>query len=240
MRISYDNGRTVQTFDLLDVERVKSLSRKAADLRLVGLEWVFHVLIPGGHVDANPVKITANKKQGTLAHVWEKYSPVNMPLPAEEVTPGTMAHDLLVGGSNSPGFCESGEGIIYFDTGDARECYFYKRPHTQDELDRATARAQRRKLATPDTPAKQAQPKKQKGVSLKDAAALCGVSVPTIRNWEAGTHTPKGWPGRDDAVLLKAFQGRRETGANMKKAVVGAVRIGDIDRLSHRAQRSRY
>ena len=93
----------------------------------------------------------------------------------------------------------------------------------------------------PTTPEKEPKnaakpPAKRKAVSLKDAAKICGVSVPTIRNWEAGRGTPEGWTGRDDVLILTAFAGRMAEGALLKKAVLGATRYGDIDKVSHRVQ----
>lgn len=78
--------------------------------------------------------------------------------------------------------------------------------------------------------------KQHPDVTLKEAAALCGVSVPTVRNWEAGKHTPNGWPGRSNAVTLKAWAEGRAGGKRMKKAVMNATRHGDMDKVSHRVR----
>ncbi len=74
-------------------------------------------------------------------------------------------------------------------------------------------------------------------VTQKEAAKICGVSVPTIRNWEAGKYTPEGWPGRDEIVKLGLFaQGLKST--NFFKQRVGkAIRYGDMDAVSHRVER---
>lgn len=80
-------------------------------------------------------------------------------------------------------------------------------------------------------------PAKRKTVIRKEAARLCGVSVSTIRGWDRGEHMPDGYTGRDDAVLLAAWAGRREEGARMKKAVLRASRHGNMDDVSHKVER---
>lgn len=82
-----------------------------------------------------------------------------------------------------------------------------------------------------------AKARKRGGVTQKEAATLIGVSVSTIRTWERGEHTPEGYPGRGDAVLLRAFAGRREEGKRMKAAVIGAIRPRNMDNVSHRVER---
>lgn len=45
----------------------------------------------------------------------------------------------------------------------------------------------------------------QNPVDVKTAAALCGVTERTIRNWIAGKGTPIGWPGLASFEALKTF-----------------------------------
>ena len=78
------------------------------------------------------------------------------------------------------------------------------------------------------------EPKKRKAVTLNDAAKICGVSVPTIRNWEKGDYTPEGWPGRDDIVKLGLFAKGRESTNFFKQRVGKAIRYGSMDNVSHR------
>ena len=91
------------------------------------------------------------------------------------------------------------------------------------------------KMAQQAAPA--AKTRKRGGVTQKEAAKICGVSVSTIRAWDRGEHTPEGYPGRGDAVLLRAFAARREEVRRMKTAVLGATRHGNMDAVSHRAER---
>lgn len=74
-------------------------------------------------------------------------------------------------------------------------------------------------------------------VTQKEAANICDVKVFTIRAWDRGKHTPEGYPGRENAVTLKAWAGRKAEGKKLKALVTGATRYGDIDRVSHKAER---
>ena len=49
----------------------------------------------------------------------------------------------------------------------------------------------------------------------------------TISKWEHGRGTPEGYPGRDDAVALKAWIGRFAEGVRMKKAMAKMVSYND-------------
>ena len=95
--------------------------------------------------------------------------------------------------------------------------------------------------AIPAKMAQQAKPaaktRRRGGVTQKEAAKICGVTVFTIRAWDRGRHTPEGYPGREDAVTLKAWAGRKAEGEKLKAVVTGATRYGDIDRVSHKAER---
>jgi DNA-binding transcriptional regulator YiaG len=74
-------------------------------------------------------------------------------------------------------------------------------------------------------------------VTQKEAANICGVTVFTIRAWDRGKHTPEGYPGRENAVTLKAWAGRKAEGEKLKAVVTSATRYGNIDRVSHKAER---
>lgn len=76
--------------------------------------------------------------------------------------------------------------------------------------------------------------KKHKNVTLKEAARICDVHVSTIRNWEAGKHTPSAWPGRDDSVQLKLFSENSKAKKRLKKTVLQSSRHGNMDKVSHR------
>lgn len=78
--------------------------------------------------------------------------------------------------------------------------------------------------------------KKRPPLTLQEAAEIVGKSVPTVRNWEAGRHTPEGWPGRGDGMTLKAWSNRREEGGKLKRALRETIRTDDVDRMSRWAK----
>lgn len=95
--------------------------------------------------------------------------------------------------------------------------------------------------AIPAMMAQQAAPaaktRRRGEVTQKEAANICGVTVFTIRAWDRGKHTPEGYPGRENAVTLKAWAGRKAEGEKLKAVVTSATRYGNIDRVSHKAER---
>jgi hypothetical protein len=74
-------------------------------------------------------------------------------------------------------------------------------------------------------------------VTIKDAAQICDKSPSTIKKWERNVHTPEGWPGRGDLMVLKAFANTREGKKKLKKAIKNAARIGDMDKMSRHVAR---
>lgn len=92
--------------------------------------------------------------------------------------------------------------------------------------------------AAPDTSKKTSRaPKKHMAVTIKDAAQICDKSPSTIKKWERNVHTPEGWPGRGDLMVLKAFANTREGKKKLKKAIKNAARIGDMDKMSRHVAR---
>ncbi|MBQ3059580.1 MAG: helix-turn-helix transcriptional regulator [Desulfovibrio sp.] len=90
--------------------------------------------------------------------------------------------------------------------------------------------------ATQDS--KQAAPRRRKEITLKEAAARCGVSGQTIKNWEAGRHTPEGWPGRESLAAFLVFSERYKTfkmlRADAREKNRAAV-CGDLSQFSESA-----
>ena len=83
------------------------------------------------------------------------------------------------------------------------------------------------------TPTAKSKPPRQ-AVTQRETARIVGVAVRTIQDWEAGKNTPEGWPGRGNLVMLGAWATRRAASADMKRAVLNTVRVGDVDRFSKR------
>lgn len=138
------------------------------------------------------------------------------------------------------GLAEGEDGITYavFTNGRCLPMLKIETPLVEDSAERAARELSHARLAaSKPTPPKKAR--KRGGVTQKEAADICGYSVSMIRAWDRGEHTPEGYPGRGDAVLLKAFAGRREQGKKMKAAVIGAIRPRNMDNVSHRVERGR-
>lgn len=82
-------------------------------------------------------------------------------------------------------------------------------------------------------------PKKHKPVLIKDAAQICRVAQRTIKNWEAGKHTPERWPGRDDAIALRAFMETKKSQAATRRGLKNMARGGTTDNLPDRDEEER-
>ncbi|MDD3886863.1 MAG: hypothetical protein PHI35_08320 [Victivallaceae bacterium] len=73
--------------------------------------------------------------------------------------------------------------------------------------------------------------KKRQPVTQSEAAALCGVTLKTVQRWDMGNGTPEGYPGRGDAVTLRAWAARRKEAATVKRALKNTVHV-DCQKLS--------
>ncbi len=80
--------------------------------------------------------------------------------------------------------------------------------------------------------------KRRQAVTQRDAAKLCGVTEETIRRWEKGEGTPEGYPGRHDAVTLRAWAGWREEAAKLKRSLTKMTSVRDMDRATQKKQHS--
>lgn len=80
--------------------------------------------------------------------------------------------------------------------------------------------------------------KQRQAVTQRDAAKLCGVTEETIRRWEKGESTPEGYPGRQDAVTLRAWAARREEAAKLKRGLTKMTIARDIDAATQKKQHS--
>lgn len=59
------------------------------------------------------------------------------------------------------------------------------------------------------SPQKKNKLKRKRGeISQKDAAALCGVSLRQIQNWDANKRIPEGYPGRSDGTVFVVWANR--------------------------------
>ncbi len=68
-------------------------------------------------------------------------------------------------------------------------------------------------------------------VTQSEAAALCGKTLKTVQRWDMGNGTPEGYPGRGDAVTLRAWAARRQEAETVKRALKNTVHV-DCQKLS--------
>lgn len=82
--------------------------------------------------------------------------------------------------------------------------------------------------------------KKRKEISIETAAFMCGVSERTIKNWEAGKATPRGWPGRSDLRSMQTFSRQREDFKRHKNAIRAGLKSlrhsGNMDMFADDAE----
>lgn len=83
-------------------------------------------------------------------------------------------------------------------------------------------------------PGKAHKPKPRQAVTVKRAAELCHVTERQILNWEAGTYTPKDWPGRENTKRLLQWQADRVNAQKIGIAIDNAARHGNMDSVSAR------
>jgi len=87
-------------------------------------------------------------------------------------------------------------------------------------------------------PANKPKTKQRQAVTQRDAAKLCGVTAKTVQRWEKGESTPEGYPGRQDAVTLRAWAARREEAAKLKRGLTKMTSVRDMDRATQKKQHS--
>ena len=80
--------------------------------------------------------------------------------------------------------------------------------------------------------------KQRQAVTQSEAAKLCGVTEETIRRWEKGEGTPSRYPGRHDAVTLRAWAAWREEARDLKRGLTRMTRASDMDRATQKKQHS--
>lgn len=80
--------------------------------------------------------------------------------------------------------------------------------------------------------------KQRQAVTQSEAAKLCGVTLKTIQRWEKGAGTPEGYPGRQDAVTLRAWAARREEAAKLKRSLTRMTSVRDMDLATQKKQHS--
>ncbi len=108
---------------------------------------------------------------------------------------------------------------------------FSDEPMKSERADIVVASPAQTGAGEPPKPSKQRSP-----VTEKEAADICDCTSRTIRNWEAGIHTPKNppWPGLHSVTAIKAFAVTRKSDRQSKQAIRNMTH-GDMDKLPNRA-----
>jgi hypothetical protein len=127
----------------------------------------------------------------------------------------------------------NGDTLIYADGTQARTGGGIM-PFTKADAEYMTAMRQA------DTAPASSKPKtkQRQAVTLLEAAQLCNVTEKTIRRWEKGEATPEEYPGRGDAVALRAWAARRKEAANIKRGLAKMMIVPDMDRATQKKQYS--
>jgi DNA-binding transcriptional regulator YiaG len=99
------------------------------------------------------------------------------------------------------------------------------------ERERADLRTIAERIKADAATANKTKTKQRQAVTQSEAAQLCNVTEKTIRRWEKGEATPEGYPGRGDAVTLRAWAARRKEAATVKRALKNTVHV-DCQKLS--------
>lgn len=123
---------------------------------------------------------------------------------------------------------------IPFKTGAINRYYEEEKELLRAEIRLAAAKSGLTEEAkTADVKSKTTRPRM--AVSILDAAEICKCSTRTIKNWEAGKHTPRNpdYPGRSNPVSLRAFAATKESNQNTKRALKNMMRC-DVERLPKR------
>jgi len=77
-------------------------------------------------------------------------------------------------------------------------------------------------------------------VTQGEAALLCAVTQRTISRWDKGLSTPGGYPGRGNAVTLRAWAARREEEKKIKRGLRGMMYSPDIGRATQLRQAKKW
>ncbi len=80
--------------------------------------------------------------------------------------------------------------------------------------------------------------KRRHPVTQREAAQLCSVTAKTVQRWDKGEGTPSGYPGRQDAVTLRAWAAGREEAAKLKRSLTKMASVHDMDRATQKKQHS--
>jgi len=126
----------------------------------------------------------------------------------------------------------NGDTLIYADGTQARTGGGIM-PFTKADAEYMTAMRQ-----ADAAPANKPKTKQRQAVTLLEAAQLCNVTEKTIRRWEKGKATPEDYPGRGDAVALRAWAARRKVAAKLKRDLTKMTTVGDMDRATQKKQYS--
>ena len=126
----------------------------------------------------------------------------------------------------------NGDTLIYAD-GTQAETGGEIMPFTKADAEYMTAMRQ-----ADAAPANKPKTKQRQAVTLLEAAQLCNVTEKTIRRWEKGEATPERYPGRHDAVTLRAWAARRKEAANIKRGLKKMTIVRDMDRATQKKQYS--
>jgi len=116
------------------------------------------------------------------------------------------------------------------------------RAHTGGELlpftkaDSEYAAAMRSLTTATATKSEAARHSHRQAVSQTEAAALCNVTDRTIRGWDKGEGTPEGYPGRGDAVALRAWAARRGEQKKIRRGLKNMIHLPDPDKSTQKAQ----
>lgn len=107
------------------------------------------------------------------------------------------------------------------------------------ERERADLRTIAERIKADAAPANSKPKTKQRQpVKLLEAAQLCSVTAKTVQRWDKGEGTPSGYPGRGDAVTLRAWAARREEAAKLKRGLTKMTIAHDMDRSTQKKQLS--
>ena len=127
----------------------------------------------------------------------------------------------------------NGDTLIYADGTQARTGGGIM-PFTKADAEYMTAMRQADAAPANSKP----KTKKRQPVTQSEAAALCGVTLKTVQRWDMGNGTPEGYPGRGDAVTLRAWAARRKEAANIKRGLIKMTIVRDMDRATQKKQHS--
>lgn len=96
---------------------------------------------------------------------------------------------------------------------------------------KAAAALQQADAVTTPTDNGKPKTKRRQDVTQSEAAQLCSVTAKTVQRWDKGEGTPSGYPGRQDAVTLRAWAARRKEAANVKRSILAGC-TANMDTMS--------